>query len=121
MKTLKFAVLPGDGIGPEVMGVALDVLKNTGEKFGFELDHDHADIGGIAIDNHGVAFPDSTKAVCENSEAILFGSVGGPKWESLPPIEQPERAAYFLFGKPLASSLTSAQAFFIRNLLKLRP
>ena len=96
MKTLKFAVLPGDGIGPEVMEVTLDVLKSTGEKFGFELDYDHADIGGIAIDNHGVAFPDSTKTVCENSEAILFGSVGGPKWESLPPKEQPERAANYI-------------------------
>lgn len=93
MKTLKFAVLPGDGIGPEVMEVALDVLKATGDKFGFALDYAQADIGGIAIDNQGVAFPDSTKAVCENSEAILFGSVGGPKWESLPPKEQPERAA----------------------------
>ena len=93
MKTLKFAVLPGDGIGPEVMEVALDILKATGGKFGFALDYAQADIGGIAIDNQGVAFPDSTKAVCENSEAILFGSVGGPKWESLPPKEQPERAA----------------------------
>ena len=102
MKTLKFAVLPGDGIGPEVMEVALDVLKNTGKKFGFELDYDHADIGGIAIDNHGVAFPDSTKAVCENSEAILFGSVGGPKWESLPPKEQPERAALLPIRKAFA-------------------
>ena len=102
MKTLKFAVLPGDGIGPEVMEVALDVLENTGKKFGFELDHDHADIGGIAIDNHGVAFPDSTKAACENSEAILFGSVGGPKWESLPPKEQPERAALLPIRKAFA-------------------
>ena len=102
MKTLKFAVLPGDGIGPEVMEVALEVLKNTGDKFGFELSHNHADIGGIAIDNHGVAFPDSTKAVCENSEAILFGSVGGPKWESLPPTEQPERAALLPIRKAFA-------------------
>ena len=102
MKTLKFAVLPGDGIGPEVMEVALDVLKNTGGKFGFELDYVHADIGGIAIDNHGVAFPDSTKTVCENSEAILFGSVGGPKWESLPPKEQPERAALLPIRKAFA-------------------
>ena len=102
MKTLKFAVLPGDGIGPEVMEVALDVLKNAGEKFGFELDYEHADIGGIAIDHHGVAFPDSTKAVCENSEAILFGSVGGPKWESLPPKEQPERAALLPIRKAFA-------------------
>lgn len=93
MKTLKFAVLPGDGIGPEVMEVALEVLKATGDKFGFALDYAHADIGGIAIDNQGVAFPDSTKTICENSEAILFGSVGGPKWETLPPKEQPERAA----------------------------
>lgn len=93
MKTLKFAVLPGDGIGPEVMEVALDVLKSAGEKFSFALDYENADIGGIAIDNHGTAFPDSTKQVCEASEAILFGSVGGPKWESLPPKEQPERAA----------------------------
>lgn len=93
MKTLKFAVLPGDGIGPEVMEVALDVLKAAGDKFGFGLEYENADIGGIAIDNHGVAFPESTKAVCDKAEAILFGSVGGPKWETLPPKEQPERAA----------------------------
>ncbi len=93
MKTLKFAVLPGDGIGPEVMEVALDVLEAVGEKFGFQLDTESADIGGIAIDRHGVAFPDGTREVCDRSEAILFGSVGGPKWESLPPKEQPERAA----------------------------
>lgn len=93
MKTLKFAVLPGDGIGPEVMDVALDVLKTTGDEFGFALEYEHADIGGIAIDNHGEAFPDVTKKICDASEAILFGSVGGPKWESLPPKDQPERAA----------------------------
>ena len=93
MNTIKFAVLPGDGIGPEVMDVALDVLKAAGDKFGFALEYEYADIGGIAIDNHGNAFPESTQKVCENSEAILFGSVGGPKWESLPPKEQPERAA----------------------------
>jgi 3-isopropylmalate dehydrogenase len=93
MKTLKFAVLPGDGIGPEVMEVALNVLNAAGDKFGFALEFVSADIGGIAIDNHGVAFPDSTREVCDQSEAILFGSVGGPKWESLPPKEQPERAA----------------------------
>lgn len=93
MKTLKFAVLPGDGIGPEVMEVALDVLQAAGEKFDFAIKYQSADIGGIAIDNHGTAFPDSTRAVCDASEAILFGSVGGPKWESLPPKEQPERAA----------------------------
>lgn len=93
MKSLKFAVLPGDGIGPEVMDVALDILKATGERYNFSLEYEEADIGGIAIDNHGTAFPESTHRICQASDAILFGSVGGPKWESLPPKEQPERAA----------------------------
>lgn len=93
MKTLKFAVLPGDGIGPEVMAVTLKVLNALGERYNFSLDFEEADIGGIAIDNHGTAFPESTRELCQASDAILFGSVGGPKWESLPPKEQPERAA----------------------------
>jgi len=92
-KTLKFAVLPGDGIGPEVMDVTLAVLKRVGDHFGFALDYASADVGGIAIDNHGSALPESTLSLCRESDAILFGSVGGPKWESLPPKEQPERAA----------------------------
>ncbi len=52
-----------------------------------------ADVGGCAIDNHGEALPASTLEICEKSDAILFGSVGGPKWENLPPAQQPERAA----------------------------
>ena len=93
MQTLKFAVLPGDGIGPEVMAAALDVLNITSSAAGINLDYQQADVGGIAIDNHGSALPESTIKICEDADAILFGSVGGPKWESLPPAEQPERAA----------------------------
>lgn len=89
----KIAVLAGDGIGPEVMAEAVKVLDAAQEKFGFSLTYEAADVGGIAIDNHGQALPQSTLNVCEASDAILFGSVGGPKWESLPPAEQPERAA----------------------------
>ena len=89
----KIAVLPGDGIGPEVMAEAIKVLDAAQDKFSFKLGYEYADVGGIAIDNHGEALPGSTLEVCENSEAILFGSVGGPKWESLPPEQQPERAA----------------------------
>ncbi|MGL1931895.1 MAG: 3-isopropylmalate dehydrogenase [Desulfotalea sp.] len=89
----KIAVLAGDGIGPEVMSEAIKVLDVVQEKFGFELFYEYADVGGIAIDNHGEALPKATLELCENSDAILFGSVGGPKWESLPPAEQPERAA----------------------------
>jgi 3-isopropylmalate dehydrogenase len=93
MKSLKFAVLPGDGIGPEVMEVALEVLEKVLGDAGYAMDTAHAAVGGSAIDQHGEALPASTIATCEASDAILFGSVGGPKWESLPPAEQPERAS----------------------------
>ncbi|MCI5126658.1 MAG: 3-isopropylmalate dehydrogenase, partial [Candidatus Electrothrix sp. AR5] len=83
----------GDGIGPEVMAEARKVLGVAQEKFGFSLEYEAADVGGLAIDNHGEALPQSTLDTCEAADAILFGSVGGPKWESLPPAEQPERAA----------------------------
>jgi 3-isopropylmalate dehydrogenase len=89
----KIAVLAGDGIGPEVMKEAIKVLDCAQQKFGFQLSYDFADVGGIAIDNHGQALPPATLSLCEKSDAILFGSVGGPKWESLPPERQPERAA----------------------------
>jgi len=89
----KIAVLPGDGIGPEVMEEALKVLDAAQEKFALQLDYTPADVGGIAIDRHGRALPEDTLLLCEDSDAILFGSVGGPKWESLPPADQPERGA----------------------------
>lgn len=91
--SLKFAVLPGDYIGPEVMAVALDVLEAVARKHGLGLEHATHDVGGAGIDNHGKALPDSTLQACQEADAILFGSIGGPKWESLPPNEQPERAA----------------------------
>ena len=89
----KIAVLPGDGIGPEVMKEAIKVLKKTATLFDFNFEYEFADVGGAAIDNHGKALPDSTLSLCEQSDAILFGSVGGPKWEYLPPEKQPERGA----------------------------
>jgi len=89
----KIAVLAGDGIGPEVMAEALKVLEAAEKKFGFQLEKHEADVGGAAIDRHGQALPPSTLKLCEESDAILFGSVGGPKWENLPPAQQPERAA----------------------------
>ncbi len=89
----KIAVLPGDGIGPEVMAEAVRVLEAAASTFGLEMEYSYADVGGIAIDNHGSALPGSTLELCENSDAVLFGSVGGPQWENLPPEQQPERAA----------------------------
>ena len=93
MKTFKIAVLPGDGIGPEVMAEARRVLAVVESKFALQFDLTEARVGGIAIDVDGEALPAETLRICGEAEAILFGSVGGPKWESLPPPQQPERAA----------------------------
>ena len=93
MTVRNIAVLPGDGIGPEVMAEAEKVLDVIGKKYDVVFKKEYADVGGIAIDNHGAALPESTVKTCRNAEAILFGSVGGPQWETLPPEQQPERAA----------------------------
>ena len=87
------AVLPGDGIGPEVMDQALRVLDSVSEKFSLEISANTHLVGGAAIDDSGTPLPADTLAACEGSDAILFGSVGGPKWENLPPDIQPERGA----------------------------
>jgi len=92
-KTFKIAVLPGDGIGPEVMAEAIRVLDLIGKNYNTVFDGTFANVGGAGIDNEGKALPQTTIDICRASDAILFGSVGGPKWETLPPDEQPERGA----------------------------
>ncbi len=93
MNKKKIAVLPGDGIGPEVMAEAIKILDKISALYGTEFSYTRADVGGAAIDNHGEALPASTVTACREADAVLFGSVGGPKWENLPPEKQPERAA----------------------------
>ncbi|MFB2712789.1 3-isopropylmalate dehydrogenase [Aeromonas veronii] len=93
MSSYRIAVLPGDGIGPEVMAEAVKVLGKVQARFGLAFEYDNHDVGGIAIDNHGTPLPQSTIKGCEAADAVLFGSVGGPKWEHLPPNDQPERGA----------------------------
>jgi 3-isopropylmalate dehydrogenase len=91
--TYKIAVLAGDGIGPEVMAVGLDVLNAAAKRFGFTIDAKDYAVGGAAIDQFGDALPPHTLQGCRAAQAIFFGSIGGPKWENLPPNRQPERAA----------------------------
>jgi 3-isopropylmalate dehydrogenase len=85
--------LAGDGIGPEVMREAVKVLTAVQQRFELALEFTEADVGGAAIDRCGDALPADTLKTCEASDAILFGSVGGPQWEALPPDRQPERAS----------------------------
>ncbi len=89
----KLAVLPGDGIGPEVMDTALEVLDAVAKRFSFTVETQKLLVGGAAIDETGSPLPEITLKGCEAADAILFGSVGGPKWENLQPDLQPERGA----------------------------
>lgn len=76
-KNYHIAVLPGDGIGPEVMAQALKVLDAIRHRFNMRITTSHYDVGGAAIDNHGQPLPPATVEGCEQADAILFGSVGG--------------------------------------------
>lgn len=89
----KVAVLPGDGIGPEVMAQATAVLEKVGQEFDHTFEVREGLVGGAAYDVTGDALPQETISLAEESDAILFGSVGGPKWEHLPRNAQPERRA----------------------------
>ncbi|MCO6524449.1 MAG: 3-isopropylmalate dehydrogenase, partial [Candidatus Schmidhempelia sp.] len=91
--TYHIAVLPGDGIGPEVMKQAYKVLQVIRQKYQLSITTSEYEVGGAAIDRHGTPLPASTLEGCEKANAILFGSVGGPKWCHLPPENQPERGA----------------------------
>ena len=75
------AVLPGDGVGPEVMAEAIKVLQAAGSRFGHSFNLKYGLVGGIAIDESGSALPDDTLKRCKASDAVLLGAVGGPKWD----------------------------------------
>ncbi len=83
--------LPGDGIGPEIMAEALKVLEAVRQRFGLELQVTHGLVGGAAIDQHGVPLSDATLSEAKRCDAILFGAVGGPKWDDQPMDNRPEK------------------------------
>ncbi|MBI3989311.1 MAG: 3-isopropylmalate dehydrogenase [candidate division NC10 bacterium] len=87
----KIAVLPGDGIGPEVTQETVKVLKVAAERFALSLVFEEGLLGGSAIDATGSPLPKETVRLCKESDAILFGAVGGPKWDALSTPIRPER------------------------------
>jgi len=89
--TQQILVLPGDGIGPEIIAQAERVLKAVKTQFGLDLDWQHAAVGGAAIDAHGQPLPAQTLALARQADAILLGAVGGPKWDALPMAQRPEK------------------------------
>ena len=91
MPTRKIAVLPGDGIGAEVTPEAVKVLMVVSREVGAAFEFEEAIVGGAALDSTGEPLPAATRALCAESDAILFGAVGGPKWDSAPHAKRPER------------------------------
>lgn len=90
-KTYKIAVLPGDGIGPEIMEQGVKVLNAISEKYGVNFEFNHGLIGGCAIDAEGVPLPDSTLELAKGSDAVYMGSIGDWKYDKLDPAIRPER------------------------------
>jgi 3-isopropylmalate dehydrogenase len=86
----RITLLPGDGIGPEIMTVAVEVLKVVGKKFDIQFEFQEALIGGAAIDATGEPLPAATLDTCRNSDSILLAAIGGYKWDSLPSNLRPE-------------------------------
>ncbi|MEE9198456.1 MAG: 3-isopropylmalate dehydrogenase [Dehalococcoidia bacterium] len=87
----KIAVIPGDGIGPEVVAEGIKTLERVGDLFGHQFDLDYGVAGGCAIDRFGTALPDDTLRLCRRSHAVLFGAVGGPQWDDPKSPVRPEQ------------------------------
>ena len=90
MNKYRITVLKGDGIGPEIVDECIKVLDEAVKKFGFEFDYGYELLGGCAIDETGVPYPEKTEKACKASQAVLLGAVGGPKWDSQPGSNRPE-------------------------------
>lgn len=100
MTTRRYSVvaLPGDGIGPEVVGHARRVLDAAGEAYGFQIEWSEALVGGAAIDAHGAAFRAEDVEACRTADAVLLGAVGGPRWSDPNAAVRPEQALFALRG-----------------------
>jgi 3-isopropylmalate dehydrogenase len=89
--TFKIAILPGDGIGPEIIAEATRVLATLGSEFGFAAELEEAPVGGAGYETHGHPLPASTLALTRAADAVLLGAVGGPRWEGLERSLRPEQ------------------------------
>ena len=92
MGNYNLAVIKGDGIGPEIVNEAMKVLDKIGEKFGHKFSFTEVLAGGCAIDATGTCLPESTVEACKNSDSVILGAVGGPKWDNVAGDQRPERA-----------------------------
>ncbi|MEM7769465.1 MAG: 3-isopropylmalate dehydrogenase [Cyanobacteria bacterium P01_A01_bin.37] len=109
-KRYRITLLPGDGIGPEIMAVAVDVLNEVGRQGDMTFDFESVPIGGAAIDETGEPLPQASLDVCKQSDAVLLAAIGGPKWDTLPSNLRPEQGLLGLrAGLELFANLRPAQ------------
>lgn len=113
----KIAVLPGDGIGVEIVPEAVKVLQKVGERFGHKFEFTEALVGGAAYDVTGVPLPDETLKLCQSSQAVLLGAIGGPKWDNLPTHLRPELGALLPLRKELGLYANIRPAFLFPELM----
>ena len=116
----KILILPGDGIGPEVTSSALEILRFIEDLFSLDLDIEIHHIGGAAYDKTGYPLPNETLEVARESDAILFGAVGGPEWEDLDWDKRPEQALLGL-RKELGLFANLRPAFLFNELASASP
>ena len=119
----ELTVLPGDGIGPEVTSEAIKVLQAIGKRFGHNFNLHYGLMGGVAIDETGTALPKDTLKMCKNSDAVLLGAVGGPKWDDPKAKTRPEDGLLALRkGLGLFANLRPVKVFpVLTNSTNLKP
>lgn len=91
MSDFNIALIPGDGIGPEIVAGAVTVLDAVGNKYGHKFNYTEVYMGGCAIDKYGIPLPQETVDICKKSDSVLLGAVGGPQWDSQPSENRPEK------------------------------
>ena len=96
--TYRITLIPGDGVGPEVVAGAVSVLETVGRRFGFGLAWQELIVGGAGIDAYGVAIRPEDVEVCRDADAVILGAVGGPKWDDPDAAVRPEQALFALRG-----------------------
>lgn len=101
MGNYNITVLKGDGIGPDIVVEAMNVLEAVGKKYNHKFNFNEKLVGGAALDACGVPLPDDTLEACKNCDSILLGAVGGPKWDNLPSNMRPEAGALLRLRKEL--------------------
>ncbi|MBR4425360.1 MAG: 3-isopropylmalate dehydrogenase, partial [Oscillospiraceae bacterium] len=119
----KIALVKGDGIGPEIVDSAVQVLEKIGQRFGHRFRFPETLAGGCAYDKLGVPLPEETVQTCLDSDSVLLGAVGGPKWDSLPAALRPEKALLGLrHALGLYTNLRPAKIYeALRDACTLRP